>query len=789
MNSRDYWALRSAQDIVDRMGTAEQTAAEMNRAIQQSSDYIAKEVKAVFRGMESFGISETEARKILNAAGDKTALQNLRAAAQRVSDPEKRQALLSAIDSAGAYRYRITRLEQLNKDINAECRKLYQTENRHITSALKTVANDSYYHSIFNIQQETGLGFSFAKFSQRDVDRILRANWNGGSYSQRIWKDVSATAESMKKELLVSMLSGRSNEKTARIIQERFGVNAYCARRIVRTESAYVANAAQMSAYDEAGVEKYRFIATLDSKTSEVCADLDGKVFAAKDAKPGTNYPPMHPFCRSTTIAEFGEDTLAGMERRARDEDGNVVKVPADMTYDEWYRQFVEKEAPAAVPAVSAVQPEIMRSSFIPAKTIQEAEEYAKAIGVRHVDYSDIPLETANLMNEAALTLPEDIRPAFIGSGTSIQKYSGVKFSRSANHYFGVHVDVMDMHFGEYPNITYDFDGGSMVGISPRYNTAAKIQKAKLKGNAEYAAKHDGHTQYFNTDGRSTAFHEMAHVYAEKKGIPDGFAADAKRWYTECNCDMLKSTDEAWCEAWGAYHTRNTELPDYIAKYIEKATAMPIDKSAESGIIKARQLAQKKIFNYRDFDEVIDAKSVDELKVFAADKMGISHIYGVDKLKNGNQAHELLSTVEELSQKHGKRFSRISLIDYGDNIIAAETVGNELRLNIQYLNRPGALKAVLDEWETSGYIPKGCNSGEYVAKHEYYHLLTQDMIDKPHSKVVTLVKRAVNDGCEIISENGLYDCHEFVADLLSAKTLTKSQKKLKDSIMKILETR
>ena len=169
--------------------------------------------------------------------------------------------------------------------------------------------------------------------------------------------------------------------------------------------------------------------------------------------------------------------------------------------------------------------------------------------------------------------------------------------------------------------------------------------------------------------------------------------------------------------------------------------------------------------------------------------MGISHIYGVDKLKNGNQAHELLSTVEELSQKHGKRFSRISLIDYGDNIIAAETVGNELRLNIQYLNRPGALKAVLDEWETSGYIPKGCNSGEYVAKHEYYHLLTQDMIDKPHSKVVTLVKRAVNDGCEIISENGLYDCHEFVADLLSAKTLTKSQKKLKDSIMKILETR
>ena len=373
MNSRDYWAMRSAQDMVDRMGTAEQTAAEMNKAIQQSADYIAKEVKAVFRGIESFGISESEARSIINAAGNKTALQNLRAAAQRVSDPDKRQALMSAIDSAGAYRYRITRLEQLNKDINAECRKLYKTENRAVTAALKTAANDSYYHSIFNIQQETGLGFSFAKFSQKDVDRILRGNWLGGNYSQRIWRDVSATAESMKKELLVSMLSGRSNEKTARIIQDRFGVNAYCARRIVRTESAYVANAAQMSAYDEAGVEKYRFIATLDSKTSEVCAALDGKVFAAKDAKPGTNYPPMHPFCRSTTIAEFGEDTLAGMERRARDKNGNVVKVPADMTYDEWYRKFVEKEAPAAVPTMEL-------SSDIRSKCYELKKQYSDEI-------------------------------------------------------------------------------------------------------------------------------------------------------------------------------------------------------------------------------------------------------------------------------------------------------------------------------------------------------------------------------------------------------------------------
>lgn len=344
MNSRKYWERRAAQDMYDRMGTAEETAAEMNAAIKQTSAYLEKEVKAVMRGMQSFGISEAEAKKILNAAKDGTALQRLRKAAQQVGDPEKREALLNAINSAGAYRYRITRIEELNRDINRQCRELYKTENRHITSALRNVAEDSYYREIFSIQKGTGLGFSFSKFPRQDVDRILRSNWSGGNYSQRIWKDVSGMTARLKNELLVSMLSGRSNEKTARIFQEQFGVNAFCTRRIVRTESAYVANAAQKSAYSEAGIERYRFVATLDSRTCECCAALDGRVFELANAKPGTNYPPMHPFCRSTTIADFGDEELAGLERRAKDKDGNTVRVPASMTYEGWHRKFVEGE-------------------------------------------------------------------------------------------------------------------------------------------------------------------------------------------------------------------------------------------------------------------------------------------------------------------------------------------------------------------------------------------------------------------------------------------------------------
>ena len=245
------------------------------------------------------------------------------------------------------------------------------------------------------------------------------------------------------------------------------------------------------------------------------------------------------------------------------------------------------------------------RQAFANAESIEEAEQFALANGIRHVDYSDLPLETANLLNEAAMTLPEDIRPAFIGSGKSIQKVTGAKFTRKEKDYYGVHVDVLQMHFGEYPNVVYDFEGGQCVGISSAYKNIEKIQKSKESGNKKYSQSHDGHTQFFNTDGRSTAFHEMGHVYADKKGIPDGFEEDAKRWFRESKCDMLKSTSEAWAEAWGAYHTKNPDLPDYIAKYIEAATNTPVDKNDGSGIIEAREKTRVNIqlFAERDIEK------------------------------------------------------------------------------------------------------------------------------------------------------------------------------------------
>lgn len=57
----------------------------------------------------------------------------------------------------------------------------------------------------------------------------------------------------------------------------------------------------------------------------------------------GKNFPPLHSFCRCTTVAEFDDDVIDGLQRRARDENGKSILVPQDMTYKQWSKEYKPK--------------------------------------------------------------------------------------------------------------------------------------------------------------------------------------------------------------------------------------------------------------------------------------------------------------------------------------------------------------------------------------------------------------------------------------------------------------
>ena len=103
---------------------------------------------------------------------------------------------------------------------------------------------------------------------------------------------------------------------------------------IVRTTVNQVTNTASQSVYkaNPEVTEEYRYVATLDSRTSPVCRDLDGQVFKYNQGP----VPPQHFGCRSTTVAVVNYKkwgfTPPPVGKRAS-ADGPV---PANTTYGKW---------------------------------------------------------------------------------------------------------------------------------------------------------------------------------------------------------------------------------------------------------------------------------------------------------------------------------------------------------------------------------------------------------------------------------------------------------------------
>ena len=87
----------------------------------------------------------------------------------------------------------------------------------------------------------------------------------------------------------------------------------------------------------------------------------------------GKNYPPMHPWCRSTTISIIDEETLARMQKNAYNPDtGCIELIPANMTYDQWYEKYVKGNAKA-----EAQEKAIKNSS----SDREQYERYQKVLG------------------------------------------------------------------------------------------------------------------------------------------------------------------------------------------------------------------------------------------------------------------------------------------------------------------------------------------------------------------------------------------------------------------------
>lgn len=247
-----------------------------------------------------------------------------------------------------AMRGRITRLVKLYAGVLMALDALGRKADKAMTAYLTDAYQDGYYHSLFEIGKKRGLEGSVSRISEEDAEKVVRTPWSGENYSKRLWNNTEKLGKTIRDVVSSGVHRGLSVQKLSKMVEERMGVGHRQAVRLVRTEMNFSLNRSILDGIKASGMKYYRFVATLDRRTSAQCRAHDGHVYKVEDYSPGTNAPPLHPHCRSTIVGSLKGDSAPKGQRAARDAEGKYIRVPADITYQQWYNKYIQ---PSMIPS------------------------------------------------------------------------------------------------------------------------------------------------------------------------------------------------------------------------------------------------------------------------------------------------------------------------------------------------------------------------------------------------------------------------------------------------------
>ena len=337
-SSKEYWADRAAKLENRAHDKGEALAKKLKKQYRRASREITQKIEAFFgRYATEQGLSYAEARKKLNSKEAREWRQTLGEYVEEINalpDGPAKNKLIAELD-ARSYASQQDRLSQLCAQIDMEIDRLVYEYEGQMSLTMIDVLEDGYYRKAFDLQQRAGVLAPFARLSTEMIEDALTYPWSGADFSTRIWQNKRALLFNARQTITQGIIQGKSVAAMSNDLADTLGKSYTVAERLIRTEANHFHAEADMRAYTAAGVEQYEFMATLDHRTSEICASLDGNTFPVSEAKPGTNYPPMHPNCRSTTVEYDPED--------AADWAASGEPMPERMTYEEWKREQDEK--------------------------------------------------------------------------------------------------------------------------------------------------------------------------------------------------------------------------------------------------------------------------------------------------------------------------------------------------------------------------------------------------------------------------------------------------------------
>lgn len=471
-----------------------------------------------------------KAYDLAKKGGDKN---EIRKAGMKLSRAKKEQTLMNS------------RFKALTERTAAELANVNRTALAYVNGKLPEVYSIN-YNALASTVDGVG-GYSFALVDADTVKNLATTDKSLLPYKQLDEKkDVRWNVKKMNAEVLQGILQGEPMDRIANRLTKVADMNATAAIRNARTMVTGAENKGRQDSYARAEADG------IILQKEWLSSDQPGRTrdWHMPSAFTSLVVDQDKPFENSLGKIMFpGDPSAYG---------ANVWNCRCSMAAV--VKGFKKAQVQKAMAEKQAEEPQ----------TTESAIKTANDLGVKYAQFEKMPLEQVNNAIDAVRTLPKDCVPKVIASGKDVSAVTGRPLGRKADQWWGVTYDyrAFSLRTMQLGYDSTDFDGGLIVGLNTqKFKTLDALTKAKKATNDAYFAK-TGRYWSFNTDGKATAYHEIGHCFADVRGLPKGWEDASARWAEESACDLLKKPDEAFAEAWAAYHLGDKRLPDYISAII-----------------------------------------------------------------------------------------------------------------------------------------------------------------------------------------------------------------------------
>ena len=236
--------------------------------------------------------STTQVRQVLRylLTVEKDLTGKIAAAGIEGLNVKQQEAMLKSVRELYADAYE-TLLKKLNKDFAGLSKAEAEFQKGYMKKAAK----------VDGFVSEVGAGFTFQNVSVASAYAVAKAKPLQGRFLEDWLDDLEPShVQRVEEQLRISFTEGESTSKAIARIRDVSGINRRGAEAIVRTANTHISTAISDEVYEKNKkvLKGWQFVATLDSRTTLICAGLDGNVYKVGEGP----RPPRHIRCRSTTM-------------------------------------------------------------------------------------------------------------------------------------------------------------------------------------------------------------------------------------------------------------------------------------------------------------------------------------------------------------------------------------------------------------------------------------------------------------------------------------------------------